>query len=59
MKEIKTSKRLKYHFEKQLSHAKEMVGHHVLNHKERLNWERWVKHWTRKLKKLNLQHKET
>tara|TARA_R110000824_G_scaffold199855_1_gene383849 strand:- start:1509 stop:1688 length:180 start_codon:yes stop_codon:yes gene_type:complete len=59
MEEVKIPKRLKYHFEKQLAHAKEMVEHNILNHKERVNWERWVKHLSRKLKKLNLQHKDT
>lgn len=59
MKEVKIPKRLKPCFESKLNHAKEMVGNSILKHQERKEWKMIVKYWSRKLNKLNLQHKDT
>ena len=56
MSEVKIPKKLKPYFEEKLSHAKTMVDQYFLNHTERTKWDKCVKHWQRRIKKLNHQH---
>ena len=51
MQSLYTEKQ-RYHIKKQFAHAEEMVIHHQLNPLELGKWERWVKHWGRKLAKI-------
>ena len=54
MQSLYTEKQ-RYHIKKQFAHAEEMVIHHQLNPLELGKWERWVKHWGRKLAKISIR----